>query len=37
MLEKDGIAFITVITVFIVLLLVQFIVIGNLLMKRTKK
>ncbi|MFT6754832.1 MAG: hypothetical protein ACJAV9_000309 [Urechidicola sp.] len=37
MLEKDGIVFITIVSICIVLLILQFIVIATLLMKRTKK
>lgn len=37
MLEKDGIVFITVISICIVLLTLQFIVIATLLMKKTRK
>ena len=37
MLENDRIAIITVMSVFVVLLIAQFIVIGNLLMKKLKK
>lgn len=37
MLEKDGIVFITVISICIVLLILQFIVIATLLMKKTRK
>jgi hypothetical protein len=37
MLEKDGVVFTTVISVCVVLIILQFIVIGNLLMKRSKK
>lgn len=37
MLENDRIAIITVMSVFVVLLIAQFIVIGNLLMKKPKK